>query len=83
MGGLCEKSELRITTIAVFHCNGTPYAGARSQPQGDPVMSGPMRPGKASAKTHNSLKNIINNVCCGKRDGVAVIALHCSKISVK
>jgi hypothetical protein len=38
MGGLCEKSELRITTIAVFHRNDTPYAGARSQPQGDPVM---------------------------------------------
>jgi hypothetical protein len=38
MGGLCEKSELRITIIAIFHCNGTPYAGARSQPQGDPAM---------------------------------------------
>jgi hypothetical protein len=38
MGGLCKKSELRITTIAVFHRNGTPYAGARSQPQGDPAM---------------------------------------------
>jgi hypothetical protein len=38
MGRLCKKSELRITTIAIFHCNGTPYAGARSQPQGDPVM---------------------------------------------
>jgi hypothetical protein len=46
MGGLCEKSELRITTIAVFHCNGTPYAGARSQPQGDPVMLNSKQPNR-------------------------------------